>query len=165
MSNYSDHELARMVYAMAQLEPKVAALQRPQSNDEAAQIAATAARADALAQQFGERASPAIPGETALAYRRRCLAPFMKYSPSMAGAQLGTCNDVALGAVEDRVYHDAQQAARDGVGMEGRLIPHTHMENGRMVTTFTGDPMAWMRPMMTAGRKGRFLRDEINRGR
>jgi hypothetical protein len=147
----TDAETAAMRYQITQMERQLAALQRPRSDQESAQIAAAHARADAMAAQFGGRASPPIPGETALQYRRRMLAQYQKYSPRMANAQLAGCNDAALGAVEDVVYVDAQTAARNAVGLEGKLIPHTFMENGRMVTEFTGDPMAWMSPMMTYG--------------
>jgi hypothetical protein len=164
----SAYETAQLRYKLEQMQAQLDAVQRPRADAEAEQIAVAYARADAMAQRFGGRAAVTIAGESALAYRRRLLRGFLQYSPTMANADLAGCSSVALGAVEDRVYHDAAAASRDPArsGLEGKLIAHHEDDgSGRVITTFTGDPLAWMSPYMTSGRKGRFIRDELTRRR
>jgi hypothetical protein len=160
----TEAENAALRHRLNKMEQQLAALQRPRPDDEAEAIGVAQARADSVAQQFGNRASPPIAGETALQYRRRMIGQFQKYSPRMADARLDGCNSAALGAVEDVVYTDAQTAARRGDGLAGRLIEHKYLDSaGRTITEFSGDPMAWMGQFMTSGRVGHFDRANASR--
>lgn len=47
--------------------------------------------------------------------------------------------------MENRAYNDAKHAARTGAGIPpGRLVSVTERENGRDVTVYVGDPLAWV---------------------
>jgi hypothetical protein len=71
-------------------------------------------RADQACVAFGERAPPPMQGETPLAYRKRLLRPYRKYSPDYKEIDVDTVNDAAMFAViEQRVYADAIKAAEN----------------------------------------------------
>jgi hypothetical protein len=120
-------------------------------------LAATQARADAVAAQFGEQASAPIPGESALAYRKRQLNRFKKHSPRFKDEKFDFLTGAPLAATEDIIYADAMAAARSTSDSStiGRLIPLQKRDSaGRLITEFAGDPLAWMQSFMSGGQRG-----------
>jgi hypothetical protein len=71
-------------------------------------------RADQACVAFGERAPLPMQGETPLAYRKRLLRPYRRYSPDYEKIDVDAVNDAAMFAViEQRVFADAIKAAEN----------------------------------------------------
>jgi hypothetical protein len=124
-------------------------------------LARAQSRADSVAAMFGERAPQPFPGERPLDYRKRALSKFQRHSERFKDSRLDSLDDATLSATEEHVYHDAQVAARSpATPTAGRLIGRTERIGGRDITTFTGDPMAWMGAFMTGPQSGDFVRPQ-----
>jgi hypothetical protein len=125
-------------------------------------LATAQSRADSIAALFGDRASPPIPGENSLAYRRRLLSRFQRHSDRFKDKRFDSADSDTLSLVEDTVYADAANAAKSpGAEAIGRLIPVERTDAaGRRITSYNGDPMAWMRHFMTGAQVGRILRPQ-----
>lgn len=150
---------AAMRAQIEQLTQQLTALQRPMAPAERDEIARAQARADGIANAFGEHATAPLPGETSVAYRKRVLTSFQKHSTRFASADLGRLDAATLGPIEDLILADAAAAARDPArAAPGRLIPITTREGGRDVTRFTGDIGAFMAPFMAGGMAARIVR-------
>ncbi len=144
------------------LTEQVAALRRPAAPGERDDLARTQARADGVAGLFGERATLPMPGEAALAYRKRVLAGFQKHSARFARADLARLDAATLAPVEDIILADAATAAHDPRrAAPGRLIPITTREGGRDVTRFIGDIGAFMAPFMAGATVTRIVRPNV----
>jgi hypothetical protein len=75
-------------------------------------FSAAHAKADRVAQMFGDSAPPPVAGERLLDYRARVLAPFQKHSARFKDTSLTKIGDpTALGMVEDAIFADAAHAA------------------------------------------------------
>ncbi len=120
-------------------------------------LAAAQSRADAVAGMFGNKVDAPMSGETPLAYRKRLLNRFKKHSARFKDEKFDFHNGATLAAVEDIIYNDAITAARspDETSVAGRLIPLQERDSaGRLITKFAGDPLSWMLPFMSGGRRG-----------
>ena len=151
---------------LAAFEATLLGLATERAPEEAHAIGAAQARADAIAAQFGDKVPPPIAGETSLAYRRRLVKRFQAHSPRFKDEKLDGLGAGPLSAIEDIVYADAMNKARNPATSSnvGRLIEHKSIDSaGRTITEFSGDPMAWMAPFMTSGRVGRFDRSAAQR--
>lgn len=132
----------------------------PVSAEERNGLALAQSRADGIAGLFGKRASGPTPGETSLEYRRRLAAEFKEHSPRFKDKRLDSLDADVFGPIEEIIYADAASAARspDRAGAAGILIPIREPdETGRVITRWTGDPMAWMQHFMTGGQSGKIL--------
>ncbi len=130
---------------------------RLQPDKERDELAYIQARMDGVARHFGTAVSAPVPGETALAYRKRLLRQYQKHSDRFATARLDSLDAGTLGPIEDLIIDDAIKKARDPNHYPaGTLIPIVTREGGRDVTRFAGDMLAWMAPFMTAGNVGQF---------
>lgn len=153
-------ENTEMKGRLAQLEARM----KPVSAEDRDALARAQMRADSIAGLFGQRASPAIPGETPLEYRRRLAGDFKQHSAMFKDKSLANFDADMLGFAEEKIYADAASAARaPGRASGGTLIPIRSVdEAGRTITSWTGDNGAWMSVFMTPGRVGRIL-DPRNR--
>jgi hypothetical protein len=112
-----------------------------------ARMADAQARADAVAAEFGERAPPPLSSETLHAYRCRLLRRYRHHSKEFADADLAAIEDPKLFAgIETRIYADARAAGASP------QVPLDHLreiirtdQSGRKISTFYGNPRAWMR--------------------
>lgn len=145
---------------IASLKSQIAALTTrftPVSADDRNALASAQSRADGVAGLFGTRASPPIPGEAPIEYRRRLANDFKKHSARYKDKNLGSLDGDMLGLVEEQIYADAASAARsDSRATAGALIPIREPdETGRMITRWTGDSMAWRQVFMSGAQVGR----------
>jgi hypothetical protein len=135
-------------------------LTREQSMDERDEIARAYARADSVARLYGTTASQAVPGESAVSYRKRLLSHFQKHSDTFGSARLDSIDAATLKPIEEKILQEAAAKAKNpNAHAPGTLIPVTTFEDGRHVTRFHGDIMAWMAPFMTAGAVGTLNRN------
>lgn len=143
------------------LEAKIKHLTTEVPVDERNALALAQSRADSVAAMFGDRASPPIPGERPIDYRKRQLGRFQKHSARFKDSRLDSLDEAMLGPIEDIVYADAVQAAKSPtVGSPGQLIPIvTRDQAGRQITRFGGDIGAFMAPFMTGATVGRINRN------
>jgi hypothetical protein len=133
------------VYA---IEQQLRAIRDP--NRDPAEFEAIQARADAVAAMFGDRAPPAIPGETPLDYRKRLLAQFQGFSPQFEKTRLHSFDAPTIEALEQRIYADAQAAAYQST-QPGELRAVQSHEGGRLITRFVGDVGEFMAPFSHHG--------------
>jgi hypothetical protein len=133
---------------------------RDMTGADAEALDAARVRADGIAAMHGERAVLPNLGEEPLAYRNRLLKQFTKHSKDFKGENLVVASEATLKVVEDRVYHDAAEAARQH-GRAGILVPETITdESGRKITKYHGDPMAWLQFFHTGAQVGHVVRPD-----
>jgi hypothetical protein len=122
-------------------------------------LARTQARADSVACLTGERVAAPLPGETALAYRKRTLERFKSFSPTFKESRFDAYDDAALSLVEERIYNDAAEAFRKpATAQPGILFPMIESDSaGRQITRYGGDPNAWMSHFKSHPQSGRFV--------
>jgi hypothetical protein len=141
---------------LAGVEERLGRINRELSSTERDELATAQARADGLAQHFGERASAPLAGETPISYRRRLAAKYQKHSAEFKDVKLDSLEGSVFDAIETRIYADAQTvAASPAIQLPGRLIPHVRTDSaGRRITSFTGDINAWMGHFKQGGPNG-----------
>ena len=149
---------------IAEMDKRLSAMSRPLSHEDRDALSRAQARADQVAQMFGDHASPPLSGESPIAYRKRLAAKFQKHSASMKDVRLDSLDGAAFDLMEERIYADAQSVARSPtVAAPGRLMPIRETDSaGRTITKFTGDPMAWMGSFMTPGMVTKINRPRAN---
>lgn len=105
------------------------------------------ARADDVFQAFGKSAPRPMDAETPQAYRRRLASELKGHSAFKAVDLYAIADDAAFSPMEDQIYRQATEAANNPADVpEDVLIPRTRRDStGREITTFRGQPKAWMR--------------------
>jgi transposase InsO family protein len=142
-------ENAEMKLRLARLEGMLKTMTTETPAAERDALARAQTRADSVAAMFGDRAPPPIAGETSLDYRRRMLKRFQKHSPTFAKTRFDALDLSIVESVEDRVYADAHESAKQpGDAVSGVLIPVVTREGGRDVTRFHGDIGAFLDPFV-----------------
>ena len=129
---------------------------RDDSDEERAEKADAQARADSVANAFGERASAPLLGESPMAYRKRLAAKFQSHSKQYAGVNIASISDAALfSVVEKQIYSDAQAASSSpAIATPGMLREvHTRDVTGRQISTFVGDAEACWAPFKAPKRR------------
>lgn len=124
---------------LADLESRVPAIL---SDSDLVELSNAQARADSVAQSFGETAPRPLMGETPLSYRKRLASRYKAYSKDYKDINVSAIADSALFAVaESRIYADAQAAANAPQDVPaGQLVPRVSRDStGRQITSFTGD--------------------------
>jgi hypothetical protein len=106
------------------------------------------ARADSVAQAFGDRAEPPLHGEALANYRRRLLAPFKQHNATWKDKDLARLDASILDIAEAQIHADALREANAPTNLPlGQLVErHTRDQAGRSVTRFFGDPAATWAP-------------------
>lgn len=129
---------------------------RALSDSEREELSEAQAKADSVANAFGERASAPMAGETPLAYRRRLASKFKAHSKEYATIDLNAVADSALfGIIEKSIYADAQAAAfSPATIVPNQLRPIVRADaTGRQITTYAGDPAATWAPFQLKARR------------
>lgn len=106
------------------------------------------AKADAVFQAFGDAAPRPLDGETVSAYRRRMSNKLKEHSARWSKVELSAfADDNAFTVVEEQIYADAMDAALNPKDLpEGQLRSVVRRDTtGRQITSFYGEPIAWMR--------------------
>lgn len=120
------------------------------TDDDIAQLGKAQARADSVANAYGERAPAPMSGEGVIPYRKRLLGLFKQRCSQHGSLDVSKIDDPAvLDVIEGRVYADAQAAAATAAPEAGlREIRQTDAA-GRVHTTFHGRPNDWMKQFQT----------------
>ncbi len=128
--------------------------------DERNAIAAARHRADSVYARLGRSVPEYMPGESPSGYRKRLAHGLREFSPQLRHTNMDAVPDSALGAVEDRVYQDAMEAAnKPAANPHGTLRPRSYIgPTGHLTTEYYGDPLAWMAPFMAPGARMRLNR-------
>lgn len=130
------------------------------SDEDRNAMAMAQSRADSMAMALGDTGGNRYPvnGETPFAFRRRMASHFAKYSNKFKGVNVGNITDEALFTpVEEAIYADAADYAKAPPEMPGMLREMKERVGGREISTFVGDPSAWMDPFANGVRyKGGF---------
>ncbi len=149
---------------IANLERQIASVQWSPTAAERDQIAQAYSRADSVAKMYGRTASAPIPGERALSYRRRLVAPFQEHSDRFRNTRLEALDISAFAPIEEMIYKDAEVAVRHSAShTPGSLTAVTTREGGRDIVKFYGDPSAWMGAFQTGCQTGTFVRPNTGR--
>src|SRR6185312_9406424 len=138
---------------IAAMDRRIQSFTAPQSASDRDALSLAQSRADNVAYMFGDSVSPPLHGESPIAYRKRLAAKLQKHSVSAKDIKLDSLDAHAFGVIEERIYADAQLAARNPAKVPtGKLIAHTRADAaGRQITEFSGDPMACWAPFMAPG--------------
>lgn len=112
------------------------------------------AKAERVAQAFGDSASPWVRGETLTQYRRRLLSTLKPHSAQWKDVDTRKLDGAALDTVEQQVFADAWTAALDPANVpEGTLrMVVDRDETGRPIRKFIGDPEACWGPFKRPGK-------------
>ena len=141
---YGDSSMAT---TLDQLQRQVDALKRqigPPVGDRRDFIRAQE-QADPAYRAYGDSAPLPLAGETELDYRKRMLAPYVKFSKRWRGKDLqALANSSVLAEIEAEVYADAMAEAIHPTSFRpGQLRPVCQPDaSGRMITRYIGDPNA-----------------------
>jgi hypothetical protein len=103
------------------------------------------ARANAVAQAFGDSAPPPLIGESLQDYRVRLASPYLMHSKTLRGANLAKIHDPnAFNAIEEQVFADAMaEATNPSTFKPGELRRIERADaSGRVITRYAGDPNA-----------------------
>ena len=148
------------------LRRQLANMTKPLTAADREALAKAQARADGVGQLFGMEITPPLHGESPIDYRKRLAAKFQKFSGKFKEAKLDSIEGPTFDVVEEHIYNDAISAGRSPTHQKaGVLIPMTRRDSaGREITTFEGDPMAWMQHFMSPGAVARIDRTQIVKG-
>lgn len=116
------------------------------SDSDYATMADAQARADEVAQAFGDQAPRPLSGESPLAYRKRLAGKFKSNSAAWKEVDLSLLPDAAFGIAETQIYADALQVAKSPVTVppgELRKVQR-RLDSGHVVNEYIGQPSAWM---------------------
>lgn len=117
------------------------------SDEDHGKLSAIQARADAVFNEHGERASRPLDGESPLQYERRLVSQLQKHSPTWKDIDLtGIKDEAAFNNIALAVYKDASTAARSPTGIPGGKLRAVKKTNqfGHQVTEYHGSPASWM---------------------
>lgn len=134
-------EIRKRIDAVAEMMPKEI------SDADYDAMADCQARADSVANAFGESAPRPQLGEGVLGYRKRVANKFKKYSDTLKDVEISTIDDDALfSIVEKQIYGDALKAANSPIANVGQGLRaiKTTTPAGHRITTYKGEISSWM---------------------
>lgn len=152
---------------VAQLESVVQqvgkVMPKPLSDADYALMADAQAKADSVYSAHGKSAPRALNGEDVLAYRKRLARGMKGFSPEWKAVELSGLDESTFGVIEGKIYSDALEAANHPSNTEAGLRGVTRdTGTGHKITTFYGQPDAWMSTFRTPRMKGKIIRPAIN---
>jgi hypothetical protein len=115
------------------------------------------ADADMACRAWGAAAVPPLHGEQLLDYRKRLLRPLIKYSTQFKDVSLDELREPLLTPIEKSIFADAIKASTDNSSAPDDYLREvtTTDQTGRRVTSFYGQPRAWMNQF--AGQRRRLV--------
>ncbi len=153
-------ENAKLKDKLALMEARVSTLSRPLSSAERDALSDAQARADGVAQLLGRKVSLPLHGEGPIAYRKRLADSLKKFSndPQIKSLRMDSLSGVSFKLAEDKIYADAESAALNPAEpVVGRLTEIRRADaSGRIITSYTGDPDAWMNHFKSSSVTARF---------
>lgn len=131
---------------MDELKSRMDEYHTPISDEEKNEISKARARADAVLEMYGEKASQPNYNESSLSFRTRLVNGIKKLAPTFQNLSLDGLKDAAFDLVEGQIYLDAEKNAENVArNTKGRLIKRTYKDEvGREITKFEGDPKEWL---------------------
>jgi septal ring factor EnvC (AmiA/AmiB activator) len=151
MAKRDSEDAEKKAKADAEAKAKADAMADP------AQYADAQARADTVFAMLGKSAPRPLVGETLPAYRRRLIGGLKEHSPSYKGVEVAALADEQVLAIAERtVYADAAAFANTPMSAADGGLRETKRTSaaGHQISTFTGDPFAWMGQFMLRPRTG-----------
>lgn len=123
--------------------------------------------ADRVHAAFGDAAPRPLQGENLLAYRKRLATGLKKHSPTWKDVDLLKLDDGMLKIAETQIRVDAMTAARNPVDLPGDELREivTADTTGRRISTFMGQPRAWLQNFAPNRRRITGIRTNFNGGR
>lgn len=119
---------------------------KPLTDADYAAMADAQAEADSVFSLHGGSAPRPLQGETIVAYKRRCAVKMKDHSETWKGIGLEAVADSAFEPIYQQIRSDATKA-----GLNPRNVPENQLREivqtdttGRKVTSFAGQPSAWM---------------------
>lgn len=134
-------ERERIKADAAETKSRIEALERDRNrpDEERTLFASAQARADSIAQAFGDAAPRPLSGETLLDYRKRLVKKFQAHSPAWKAVDLGKVDGTVLEVAETGIYADAMTAARSPTDVPfGKLREVRRQVDGREIREFVG---------------------------
>jgi hypothetical protein len=128
------------------LQRQVAELERrlgpPLSEEARTEFVSAQARADCIAQGFGDSAPSWVGGENLLQYRRRLLGLFKQHNKDWKNKDLSRVDASVLDIAETQIYAAAQREASAPTNVAaGQLVERYETDRtGRRISKFYGDP-------------------------
>jgi hypothetical protein len=115
------------------------------------------AAADTALRSWGGSAPPPMSGERLLDFRRRLLRPLLKYSTQFKDVDLDELKEPLFSPIEKSVYSDAIRASTDASSVPEDYLREiiTVDKTGRRISSFVGQPRAWMSAF--AGQRRRLI--------
>ena len=108
-------------------------------------IASAYLRADSVYSIWGMSPPKAMSGETVRDYEARLARPLQKYSKEFGAVDLRKLDDATFAGVKSRIYADAvTESHNPDLYTEGLREIQTRDQTGRMITSFKGQPRAWL---------------------
>jgi hypothetical protein len=116
---------------------------------EAASFETAQAQADIVYQMLGSAAPRPMAGETAYSYRVRLARGIQKHSTAFKTSDLSAiarADAAAFNFAERTIFEEVRKfAGTSGAVADGELRAHEMRSSaGHHITTYTGDPFAWM---------------------
>lgn len=113
-------------------------------------IAAVHTRADSLYQMLGDSVPQPLPGERLHSYRMRVADGLKRHSNTFRNYQFADwLDDKALALVEERIYADAEDAAKNPDKVPPGVLREVQTtENGKHISRFYGDQRVTWAPFM-----------------
>ena len=138
----STGDVSTMGTSNAELQRQIDVLKRqlgqPLSDQQRGDYAKAQAKANTVAQAYGDAAPGPLPGESEMDYRVRLATPYKKHSNAYKDSDLSKIRDMsAFTAVEDAIYNDAAKAMTKNEGPLRAVI--TSDASGRKITRYYGD--------------------------
>jgi hypothetical protein len=131
------------------------------ADSEVEELADAQAFADSVFVKFGKKAQMPMPGERAVAYRKRMINQLKAYSPAWKDTDLSTINDSQiLKNIEVQVFADAAKASRKPLDLKPGQLREVRkpLGYGREAVEFVGDCDGWMNEFKLRPAVGKFRR-------
>lgn len=139
-------DYAALKARMDAFDKKMDAMPKEPTQEEQSKFMDAQAKADSVAQAFGDSAPRPIAGESLVGYRKRLLKAYQPHSPAWSKVNLATMTADVLDVAEPMIYNDAQKAAKNPTDVAEDTLREVISTDrtGRRISEFRGKPRAWM---------------------
>lgn len=133
-----------------------ARLPKQMTDADYAAMADAQVKADRIQLMHGKRANRPLDGESLIAYRRRLANELKEHSPAWKDIDLSVVvGDAAFANVETTIYADAEHAGMNPPAPSEDYLREIVSQDvtGRKISTFVGNPSAWMNQFSSTRRR------------